>query len=465
MNILQKYYENKDIESIDNFINQNKKLDQKYYALGLISLIHNDHMNAYKNFTIAYKNNKQDNNTVIILKILLEECFALDKIDEIIKLSSEYLNNDKNIIIINTLFPITNKLMDLNRNIDVVKICKVLLEYHVDINIVEKILANAIISADYNTYSKYFDKYDYLFNESRRNMLNLYKNMFTTRYKYSELQIINDRFNYNNNLNKLLSSKLKINDIHDIISPWGLSTTFKLAYHNKNNVIIFTKLSKLLRQMSSEMNFVAPFIKNYKKTGDKIKIGFITSFFRDHSVTKDRKGMIKLLDRNIFDVYTLFINDVIDPVGHDIKNNTIYIKLDKDILNMQKQIANLKLDIILFFEIGMELTTCMIAHSRLAPIQMSTWDHPDTSCIDTIDYFVSSKLFEQKNAQTHFKEKLILNNGSTIYYYNPLKFFTEQIKKNDIIEKIRIDKKANIYFCPATLFKIHPNMDHVFVKY
>ena len=36
-----------------------------------------------------------------------------------------------------------------------------------------------------------------------------------------------------------------------------------------------------------------------------------------------------------------------------------------------------------------------LAFARLAPIQITTWGHSETSGIDTVDYFVSSKYFER----------------------------------------------------------------------
>ena len=44
----------------------------------------------------------------------------------------------------------------------------------------------------------------------------------------------------------------------------------------------------------------------------------------------------------------------------------------------------------------MSPTTYFLAFSRLAPVQIASWGHTETTGIDTIDYFLSTTLFEEK---------------------------------------------------------------------
>ena len=60
------------------------------------------------------------------------------------------------------------------------------------------------------------------------------------------------------------------------------------------------------------------------------------------------------------------------------------------------QILEEDFDIIIYPEIGMCQQTRFISFSRLAPIQINTWGHSDTSGLPNIDYFVSSKYFNSK---------------------------------------------------------------------
>ena len=93
---------------------------------------------------------------------------------------------------------------------------------------------------------------------------------------------------------------------------------------------------------------------------------------------------------------------------------------------------------------------------RLGKYQITSWGHPETTGNSNIDYFLSSKLLEinEPEAQKHYSEKLILCDYLPMYLSKP------NIKKisNDEI------KSNNIYSCPQTLFKLHPDFDEVIFK-
>ena len=58
------------------------------------------------------------------------------------------------------------------------------------------------------------------------------------------------------------------------------------------------------------------------------------------------------------------------------------------------QIASLRLDVLVFCDIGMDTFSSFLAHSRLAPVQLAFWGHPMTTGLASIDYFISSPLYE-----------------------------------------------------------------------
>jgi hypothetical protein len=127
-----------------------------------------------------------------------------------------------------------------------------------------------------------------------------------------------------------------------------------------------------------------------------------------------------------------------------------------DLFSNRQQILKENFDIIIYPEIGMCQQTRLIAFSRLAPIQINTWGHSDTSGLPNIDYFVSSKYFNSKEDQNHYSEKLILFDSLGTYYYDVFNFFKNEIQigdecenekdilRNDIIEKTGIEN-PNIY--------------------
>ena len=319
---------------------------------------------------------------------------------------------------------------------------------------------------DYEKLHKYIEKYNLL--EKKINDRDTYLTIFDKLYVHDHMMsmpdILYERYKVNKHLDELLKNPLKIDDIGTFTTPWLAKLGFPLSYHHMNNNELLKKMSQIYRNLNPIFNYVAPHCLEPKKR-DKIKIGFISSFFRNHSVSKDRRGIIKLLDREKFDVYSIFINEPIDDIGREIWDSTTPIQLTKTIPEMQKSISDLELDILVYCEIGMCMITYIISHMRFAPIQIVAWGHSDTSGVDTIDYYTSSELYElpYEESQKHYSEKLILNKSLCTYYYNPKRFQDEtgSIPNPDIL---RVFGDKNVYICPGNLIKLHPDMDIIIKK-
>jgi predicted O-linked N-acetylglucosamine transferase (SPINDLY family) len=112
----------------------------------------------------------------------------------------------------------------------------------------------------------------------------------------------------------------------------------------------------------------------------------------------------------------------------------------------------------------MDNTSYFMAHMKLAKVQCNTWGHSDTSGIDTIDYYFSSKLYEldYKNAQEHYSEKLILQNSLCTSYINPASRHNIEQFKNRY--HYGFTDETVIYFCAQSLFKFNPVFDDYIVQ-
>ena len=85
-----------------------------------------------------------------------------------------------------------------------------------------------------------------------------------------------------------------------------------------------------------------------------------------------------------------------------------------------------------------------LACCRLAPVQMTTWGHSETSGISTIDYYVSSEYFETSNAQNYYSEKLLTLPSLSTYYYLHSYTFQEYLNFD-----FKLPKNKNLYICPT----------------
>ena len=85
--------------------------------------------------------------------------------------------------------------------------------------------------------------------------------------------------------------------------------------------------------------------------------------------------------------------------------------------------------------------------------------HPETSGISTIDYFLSSALTEGKGANSFYSERLICLDS--VY----LNLIPSKPPASDLTRThLGLSENKNLYCCPQTLFKIHPDFDEVLAK-
>lgn len=246
--------------------------------------------------------------------------------------------------------------------------------------------------------------------------------------------------------------------------PHFLANHFYLSYHDMNDAQIFSKFCKLNRKLFPTINYVSPYYKEMKdemsgfnqdlKTGRrKIRVGFISSHLRNHSVGRDRIGVISELPRDKFEVYAIIFKknfkDQFVQVLLGSKVNIIDIgclPLDEQ----QRSIADLKLDCLIHCDIGMVQENYFLAYARLAKYQFVTWGHSDTSGIDTIDYYISSKYFElpYEESKKNYSEKLITLNSLSTYYY-PIHYDFTKINDDDF----KLPEGMRYYMALQSVFK------------
>jgi len=233
--------------------------------------------------------------------------------------------------------------------------------------------------------------------------------------------------------------------------------SFPLSYQGLSNTTILKQQCKTYRKIFPQLNYTSKYleeVKNQKR--ERIKIGFISTNFFNQSVTRDRMGVIRNISREIFDVVVFYYFKPSDDLGSFIWNgkNKNVILSDSNFFERRKQIEEEKLDMLIFCDIGMAPDTFLLAFSRLAPVQCTTWGHSDTSGIDTIDYYLSSTYYENEKSHVNYSEKLVLLDSLCTFYY---KIIQSPIYVNK--DNYCISNSVNTYLCSQVLFKIHPNFD------
>jgi len=268
------------------------------------------------------------------------------------------------------------------------------------------------------------------------------------------------RDKYNLAIDDLKKNKYLINDPQKVINP----PTFNLSYSNYNNLNIMKKVSNFFRIAIPTINFKTQknnTVNQNNKKAKRIKIGFISEFFTDHTIGKLFRGLIKSIDKNKFELIIFhFQKTKNSKIKKEIESySEKVICLSGKINEQQNLIEKELLDIIFYPDIGMTSSTYFLAHARLAPIQIMSWGHPETSGISTIDYFLSSTLMEVKGSNSFYSERLICIDCVFLNFIPP-KPPLDNLTRSDF----NLPENRNLYCCPQTLFKIHPDFDEALAK-
>ena len=191
---------------------------------------------------------------------------------------------------------------------------------------------------------------------------------------------------------------------------------------------------------------------------DRIRIGYVSGCLHDHTVGKLILGWFRHHNRDRFQIHAYHIFDVDDALGQEFRHHSdAFYRIPHDLAAVCQQVRADQLHVLVFPEIGMQPLMTQLAALRLAPVQCSTWAHPITSGLPTIDYFLSSDLMEPENAQTHYTEKLVRLPNIGIAFAKP-----------DVPAPTRdrshfgLRPDAVVYLVSQMLSKILPSQDRVF---
>jgi len=276
----------------------------------------------------------------------------------------------------------------------------------------------------------------------------------------SEAQIAEVRSALGRSLDDLLARPLRIaNPERRYVTPMALS------YHGSSNRELLTKLALVFRRAAPGLSYVAPHCASYGgAAGRRMRVGFLSSFFRNHSIGHTTRGLIEMLDRERFEAITIRIPPFpSDPISEAIdRASDRVVRLPETLQGMRQAIAALALDVLFYQDIGMEPMSYFLAFARLAPVQCVSFGHPDTTGIDTVDWFVSGDLVEpDEHPERDYSERLHLLRGvGTLTYYLP----PDRPSAPRGRQSFGFADDDHVYLCPQTLFKLHPVMDRLFAR-
>ena len=165
---------------------------------------------------------------------------------------------------------------------------------------------------------------------------------------------------------------------------------------------------------------ILPYPKKFY-THKRIRVGFMSADFRDHTVTKWSAALLMGLDKNLFNIYCYSNVQTPDQITEYIRS---FIENWRDIKDLtDKKAAELirKDEIDILFDLSGYTAggRLQVAAYHPASVQMSGIGYMNSTGLDCFDYFLSDVYCA--GDESYFTEKLIKLPHSHIYYETPIK--------------------------------------------
>ena len=239
----------------------------------------------------------------------------------------------------------------------------------------------------------------------------------------------------------------------------GSRQPFYLAYQDKNNQALLGQYGKLCTRLMRLWQNNSGLSSPKKSSSKKIRIGIVSNHIHDHSVWNAIiKGWVSELSKNTFELNIFYLGSLVDDETRfaQARANTL-IDPNKTFSEWAKTIHEYQIDILIYPELGMHQESLQLASLRLAPLQIASWGHPETTGLDTIDHYFSAELMEGGGAQNHYVENLVELPHIGCYYF-PLRPQCASLDFN----KLGLDPTRPILLCPGTPYKYLEKYDSVF---
>ena len=235
----------------------------------------------------------------------------------------------------------------------------------------------------------------------------------------------------------------------------GHWTNFHLAYHDADDRPLQEAVAQLWRRACPMLAAT-----DLRRHDGRPRLGFISAYFRDHTIGHLFKRVMAGVDREKFRVVVVQAGPAGDAVAREIAACADeYLLLPEDLARARLVLSEARLDALVYTDIGMDPFTYYLAYARLAPLQMVAWGHPVTTGLDTIDLFLSAEVFDREGAESDYTEALARL---------PFLLLDWQPEATSLAGADRatlgLAGEGSAYLCAQSLFKLHPSFDPVLAE-
>ena len=263
-------------------------------------------------------------------------------------------------------------------------------------------------------------------------------------------------------------------------------TPFHLAYQAQNDRPLLEQLAGIMRRVVPEITKPTGKRENTPLANGGLRVGFVSRHWHDHSNTRLMAGLVESWPREVDEVTLFHFAERDDAWSRWVRwAADRELTLPTELASARSAIAQAGCDVLIYTDVGMEPLTWLLAQSRLAPLQLTTWGVPVTPGFRTIDGYLSSVLIEPESADEQYTEPLVrLPLLPTVYPHpdqwqrvnDPLTGQTElkrlpfeqnaqsaeeraAVRRERARLRLGATNSDRLYVCPQSLFKLHPEFD------
>ena len=232
-------------------------------------------------------------------------------------------------------------------------------------------------------------------------------------------------------------------------------SNFLLGYQGEDDRQLQQRYGALLTQLLAPAAPLPP-----RPAGrTRLRVGFVSAFFRDSTVGRYFQSWVRDLDRTHFEVVVYHLYRTLDPLAQSLRASA---DLFRDwprwsASAMEKGIRADAPDILVYPELGMDGAVFTLSALRLAPLQVAGWGHPVTTGLPAMDLFLSSEAMEIPGADAHYSERLVRLPGLGTCYSMP------QAPGGATREQFKLPA-GPLILCPQSHFKIMPEDDALIAR-
>jgi predicted O-linked N-acetylglucosamine transferase (SPINDLY family) len=191
---------------------------------------------------------------------------------------------------------------------------------------------------------------------------------------------------------------------------------------------------------------------------DRVRVGIVSAHLRDHSVWSALvKGWVLNLNRDRIELNLFHLDSREDSETQLARAKAAkFIEGESGLRAWVDTILDCQPDVLIYPEIGMDALTAKLASLRLAPVQVASWGHPQTTGLPTIDYYLSAEGLEGSGAAEHYSERLVLLPG--------LGCCVDPVVATETAAapRVREEGAGSILVCPGTPLKYAPKYDWIY---